>query len=117
METELFTARQVSTKLTIPSRFIRNYCRNGLIRHVRHNRAGRRMFNAEQLDQIALLYGLQKAGFTLAQLKQYLNAKDPALQKSLLATQKRQLWQEITERQQAIDFIERQEEYLEALNG
>ena len=104
--------RSVSAKLNIPSRKIRNYCTWGLLNHVRHNKVGRRIFTAEQLDQIALLYGLQKAGFNRAQLKQYARTQDPTLQKSLLATQKRQLWQELENIKSNIDFIERQEELL-----
>ncbi len=112
MDTALLTMRQVSAKLNIPSRKIRNYCTWGLLNHVRHNKVGRRIFTAEQLDQIALLYGLQKAGFNRAQLKQYARTQDPTLQKSLLATQKRQLWQELENIKSNIDFIERQEELL-----
>ncbi len=112
MDTALLTMRQVSAKLNIPSRKIRNYCTWGLLKHVRHNKVGRRIFTAEQLDQIALLYGLQKAGFNHDQLKQYARTKDKSLQKSLLATQKRQLWQELEDIKSSIDFIERQEELL-----
>lgn len=112
METELLTARQASAQLRIPSRIVRTYCAWGLVKNVRHNRAGRRVFTAAQLEQIALLYGLQKAGFNRAQLKQYIHAQSPALQKSLLATQKRQLWQQLEDIKSSIDFIERQEELL-----
>lgn len=58
---------------------------------------------------------MKRAGFTTAEIRQYsrLYRRGHATiteRSALLTTRKRQLWQEITERQKAIDFIERQEE-------
>lgn len=85
-------------------------------KHVSHNQFGRRIFTEDQIDRIALIYGLQSAGFDRESLKRYFGTKDIELQKSLLATQKRQLWQEITARQKSIDFIERQEDLVNSSN-
>lgn len=58
---------------------------------------------------------MKQAGFTTAEIRQYSRLYrhgDSTLPErtAILTTRKRQLWQEITERQKAIDFIERQEE-------
>lgn len=111
------STRQICARTKVPSRNLRKYCRYGIVRSVKHNRAGRRLFSAAQLELVALLYDLERTGLTMSQLKQYQNVKSPAIRKALLSTQKRQLWQEITERQRSIDFIERQEELLGQEHG
>ena len=58
---------------------------------------------------------MRAAGFTPAELRQYSRLyrqdKETVEQRlAILTTRKHQLWQEIKKRQEAIDFIERQEE-------
>ena len=68
-----------------------------------------------RVDLIAILIKMRSAGFSTKELRQYSrlyrqgdSTADERL--AMLTTRKRQLWQEIKERQESIDFIERQEE-------
>ena len=58
---------------------------------------------------------MKQSGFASREIRQYSRLYRQgdttiAERTALLTTRKRQLWQEITDRQKAIDFIERQEE-------
>ena len=65
-----------------------------------------------------VLLELRQAGFKPADLKRYARlfrqgAETLPERKALLETQKRQLWQELEERQQSIDYLERQIELID----
>lgn len=112
MKEQFLTAHQVGLEFNIPNRNIRTLCNWGLVKGLRYNHVGRRMFSTQQAELVSMLYNLQKSGFSKEQLKQFVATKDKEERIALLRTQKRQLWQEISERQKSIDFIERQEEIL-----
>lgn len=117
MELESYTIREAAKRLGLATSTIRYYCSRGLVRHVRRSRKGYRVFTTEQLDWLHTLHGLRQAGFSIEELRKYAQlhyseGDTLALQKSLLATQKRQLWQQLEDIKSGIDFIERQEELL-----
>ncbi len=115
MAIETYTTTEICNDLNVSRHVITRMCRRGLIPHIKHTRLGYRVFNQEQVDLIAILLKMRSAGFTPAELRQYSRlyrqgestAEDRL---AMLTTRKHQLWQEIKERQKAIDFIERQEE-------
>jgi len=115
MTLETYTITDICQQLNASRYKIGYLCKRGLVPHIKHNRLGRRVFNQEQVDLIAILLKMRAAGFTTAELRQYsrLYREGEATAErrlAMLTTRKRQLWQEIKERQDSIDFIERQEE-------
>ncbi len=120
MEQEnVFLLPDAAEKLGVKPYILRYFCNKGLIPGVRRNRRGYRVLTPEQLDLAQILVQMKQSGFTPAELRQYTRLyrqgdSTKAERTAILTTRKRQLWQEITERQQAIDFIERQEEQLQS---
>lgn len=109
---EVYTIRQAAQMLNVTSRQIRYYCNNGLIRGVRRNLAGYRVFSAPQIEELGYIANLFQCGLTKKEVKTCL--RGPLTQcKNLLSTKKRQFWQELETIRQTIDHIERQEELLE----
>ncbi len=110
-----FSLREASQQLSIKPSTLRYSCNQGLIPRIRRNKRGCRILTQPQIDLAFILLNMKQAGFTTAEIRQYsrLYRRGHATiteRTALLTTRKRQLWQEITERQKAIDFIERQEE-------
>lgn len=110
-----YTTADISKQLGVPKHIITYLCNRGLVQHIKRTRLGYRTFNQEQVDLIAILIKMRSAGFSTKELRQYSrlyrqgdSTADERL--AMLTTRKRQLWQEIKERQESIDFIERQEE-------
>ena len=110
-----YTTADISKQLGVPKHIITYLCNRGLVQHIKRTRLGRRTFTHEQVDLIAILIKMRSAGFSTKELRQYSrlyrqgdSTADERL--AMLTTRKRQLWQEIKERQESIDFIERQEE-------
>lgn len=94
------------------------FCNSGLVPGIRRNRLGHRTFEEWQVNHIRTLLGLRQAGFNKADLKYYvrlLRQGDQTLpeRKALFETQKRQLWQQLEDLQQGIDFLERQVEHID----
>lgn len=118
MERQQYTVQEASDVLGISGQVLRRLCNSGLIPNVRRNSHGFRILEAWQIDYARTLLGLRQAGFTQADLKKYTRLfrqgeETLAERKAMLETQKRQLWQELEDRQQGIDFLERQIELLE----
>lgn len=116
-ETEPFTIKQAAAQLGIPASTIRYYCGLGLIPHIKRTRTGYRLLNSCQLDQLCFIAHLSRCGFSTKELKRYATlAKQGNItipeRKALLATKKQQLWHQVRDLQNEIDFIERQEDYL-----
>lgn len=114
-----FSLQDAAKKLGVKSHVLRYFCNKGLIPGVRRNRRGYRVLDEGQLELAQILINMKHAGFTTNELKQYSRLyrqgdETRAERTAILTTRKRQIWQEITERQQAIDFIERQEELLQS---
>lgn len=114
---DTFLLPTAAKKLGVRPHVLRHFCNKGLIPGVRRNRRGYRVLNEAQLDLAQILIEMKRAGFTTTELRQYSKLSrqgDSTLAErtAILTTRKRQLWQEITERQRAIDFIERQEELV-----
>ena len=114
------TVKNISKTLGIPKYTISNFCNQGLIPHVRRNSKGFRVLEPWQVDLLQILLGMKQAGFAHKEIRQYsrLFRQGKQTEKerlAMLTTRKHQLRQEISERQKAIDFIERQEEI--AQNG
>ncbi len=114
-----FSLREASQQLSIKPSTLRYFCNKGLIPGVRRNKRGYRVLTQPQIDLAFILLNMKQAGFTTAEIRQYsrLYCRGHATiteRTALLTTRKRQLWQEITERQKAIDFIERQEELFQS---
>lgn len=116
MEAETnFTLSSASEELNVSQAVIRRLCNSGLVPGVRRNPLGHRVLNREQVELIALLLGMRRAGFSTKELKRYSRlyrqgSATEAQRLAMLTTRKHQLRQEINDRQDAIDFIERQEE-------
>lgn len=115
MEAKTYTTMEICKQLDAPRHIVNSLCNRGLIPHLKRNHFGRRIFSQEQVELIAILVKMRQAGFTSAELRQYSRlarqgSSTAADRLAILTTRKHQLWQEIKERQQAIDFIERQEE-------
>lgn len=113
----LYSIKEASKRLDIPSTTIRWFLKNGLIPHVKRQRNGYRVLDDAQLDLLQVLFNMKRAGFPKKEIRQYSRlyrqGEQTAEQRlAMLTTRKRQIWQEITERQKSIDFIERQEEIL-----
>lgn len=116
-ESSIFLLPDAAKRLNVEPHALRYFCNKGLIPGVRRNRRGYRVLDESQLDLAKILISMKRAGFTTAEIRQYsrlYHQDDSTLQErtAILTTRKRQLWQEITDRQKAIDFIERQEEQL-----
>lgn len=114
-KTETYTVKQAAEILATTPRTIRYFCDRGLIPHLRRGRNYYRLLNAEQLDLLRILLGMKQAGFAPSDLRRYSRLvrqgdQTAADRLAILTTRKHQLWQEIKDRQAAIDFIERQEE-------
>lgn len=104
--------------MDVPTHTLRRLCNSGLIPHIKRNRYGHRVLAEWQLDLAKILVEMRKCGFRNNELRRYARYyrqgdATKADRCAMLTTRKRQLWQEIVERQQAIDFIERQEELLQ----
>lgn len=109
------TVTEASKMLGIPAHAIRRYCNSGLVPHVRRARNGYRLLEPWQIDYIQVLMGLNRCGFTPAELRHYARLfrrgeSTESERLAMLTTRKHQLRHEIAARQEAIDFIERQEE-------
>lgn len=109
------TILEVANLLQIPRNTVRNFCNRGLVPHVRRDAKHQRIFEPWQVDLLGILINMRQAGFRSRELKRYSalyrqGSKTSAERLAMLTTRKRQLWQEIADRQAAIDFIERWEE-------
>ena len=107
----------VAAMLNVKPHVVRYFCNKGLIPGVRRNRRGHRVLDASQLELAKILLQMKQAGFTTTEIRQYSRLyregdSTRTERTAILTTRKRQLWHEISTRQQAIDFIERQEEIL-----
>lgn len=111
----LYTIKQAATKLKTTPGAIRYYYRVGLIPNVKRAKNGYRLLDADQLTQIKTLVFLKRCGLDNREVRRYISLERqgsstiPARQ-ALLETKKRQIWQQIKDCQENIDFIERQEE-------
>lgn len=111
--------REVSERLGVKSQVLRRYCNRGFVPGMIRVLPGRpRVFTEEQVDYLRLALFLTRAGFTTKDLRKYVallrkgGAEADAERKAMLATHKRQVWQELEDLQKTIDFIERQEELI-----
>lgn len=114
-QTVYFSMQEAAEKLGIQPYIMRHFCNKGLIPGVRRNKRGYRILTQSQIDFAAILVGMKQSGFSTTEIRQYSrlyrHGDSTLLERTaILTTRKRQLWQEVTERQKAIDFIERQEE-------
>lgn len=115
MDKNTHTINEVAKQLKISRHTLGRLCNSGLIPHIRRNRQGYRVLSPEQVDFANILLNMKQAGFTKRELRRYSRlyrqgARTAPERLAMLTTRKRQLWQEISQRQKAIDFIERQEE-------
>lgn len=118
-EKESWSLREASQELGVPTSRLRYYCNAGLVPQVRRTLGRHRVLAKWQLEWLATLVGLRKAGLGMTELRRYANwcregKATLAERKALLATRRRQLWQELEDRQSAIDFLERREEMIDA---
>lgn len=114
---QTYTLKEAATRLNTTNRQIRYFCDRGLIPGVRRSLNHSRMLNEEQLNWVGVLLGLKRCNMRSGEIKRYarLQAQGDstiAERKAILDTKRRQIWQEIEERQASIDFIERQHELL-----
>lgn len=115
---ETITMKQAAERLGVTTQTIRRCCNYGLVYGLRRTRSGRRIFTPAQVDELSLAIRLRSCGLSLAETKKYLRlarlgASTAPARKLLLQTKKRQLWLQLSDLQQNIDFIERQEELLD----
>lgn len=117
-ETKTYSMREVSKLLDTPAYTLRRYCNSSLLPGWRHSVGVRRSFTTEQVERLRTIAGLHKAGLTTKEVRQYLDRyQDVDMEarrycREILATHKRQVWQELEELQKTIDFLERQEDQL-----
>lgn len=121
-QNDAITLPIAAQNLGVSSWTLRRFCNSGFIPHVRRNRQGYRLLEPWQVDLLQVLIGLERCGCTRRELRKYsalYRQGDSTLaeRKALLLTRKRQLWQELEDRQSGIDFIERQEEIIEQQLG
>lgn len=108
---ETYTIRQASQLLGIKSSTLRSYCNHGLIPGLRRNARGYRIFSEPQLDLLRNIAYLYRCGLNTAETKRFLRGS-PDLKLQILGTKKQQLWQQLNNIRQNIDFIERQEDLI-----
>lgn len=113
-----FTMVQASKQLGVPVATLRRLCNSGLIPRVRRDRRGYRILQDWQVNYAGVLLRLKEAGLSKAELKRYAKLmrqgkQSLAQRKALLETWRRQLWQELEDRKQGIDVIERQIELID----
>lgn len=106
---------EASQQLQTSTYAVRHFCDAGYIPHVRRNRRYQRQLTPEQFELLAILVRMKQAKFSNAEIKRYakLYRQGDATAETRLAiltTKKHQLRQSIKAQQDAIDFIERQEE-------
>ena len=104
-------AQQIGAKTST----VRSICSRGLIPHLKRNARGQWVLNEQQVQLLRTICMMKQADFAPKEIRQFsrLYRQGDSTTKerlAMLATKKRQLWQEIVTRQQVIDFIERQEE-------
>jgi len=115
---ETYTLRQASELLGIPLSTVRYYYRKGLIPHARRLGTGYRILDHDQLDWVQTIDKLHRfCGLSVDELKKYtwLSRQGKATiteRLAILDTKKRQLWQELEDLKDGIDFIERREDIL-----
>lgn len=115
MAEKLYTLKEASEILGIPKHTLGRFCNSGLVPCVRRDQRGVRILTTEQLDLVDILYRMRRFGFKSKEIRRYsrLYRQDESIAKdrlAILTTRKHQLRQEIKKYQDAIDFIERQEE-------
>lgn len=118
MEDGTYTLREVSQELGIPTHNLRRFCDKGLIRGVRRKRGGYRILNESQVERAQMLENLRRIGFSYNDMKRFvrLEGKGDATileRKAMLETKRRQLWQQVEELQDGIDFVERKIEVFD----
>lgn len=117
-ETEFFTVKQAAARLKTSPGTIRHYYRIGLLPNAKRAKNGYRILTPEQLAQTRNLIFLKRCGLTNREVRRYINLERQGNdtipeRKALLATKKRQLWQQLEDIQENIDFIERQTEIFD----
>lgn len=117
-ETEFFTIKQAATQLKVSPGTIRHYYRIGLLPNTKRAKNGYRILTPEQLVQTENLIFLKRCGLANREIRHYINLERQGSdtipeRKALLATKKRQLWQQLEDIQENIDFIERQTEIFD----
>lgn len=118
-ETEIFTIKQAGREVGIPAHTVKFYCNKGLIPNVRRARNGYRMLEKWQVEWLRTLVFLRRCGMATADIKKYVGLCRQGVQtiperKAMLETKKRQIWQQIEELQENIDFIERRQEIFDS---
>lgn len=106
-----YTIRQASELLGVKTGTLRSYCNRGLIPGLKRSHTGYRIFSADQLDQLRNIANLYRCKFSTSEIKRLLR-NDHSTKLQILGTKKQQLWQELNEIRQNIDFLERQEELI-----
>lgn len=115
MAEKFYTLKEASEILGVPKHTLGRLCGSGLIVHIRRGPRGVRMLTAEQLDLIHILYQMRQFGFGAKEIRRYSRLyrqgeSTTEERLAILTTRKHQLREEIRKHQNAIDFIERQEE-------
>lgn len=115
---QLYTIQQASAEIGVSPSALRRLCNSGLIPRVRRNKRGFRVLAPWQLNLAVLLLRLRQVGFNRTELKRFARLTEQGEatlteRKAILETQKRQLWQELEDRQHEIDLLERQIELLD----
>ena len=122
MDKDTYTLREAREQLGLPAHAVRKLCNAGLVRGIRRKRNGYRVLNSTQINELGMFAGLMRAGFSLEEMKKYAQLQrqgGEALKecKGMLETQKRQLWLQMQNVQESIDFIERTIEVIDGKNS
>lgn len=117
-ENDKYTIKQVSEMLKMPAAAIRYFCNSGLVPYVRRDSRYHRVFEDWQINHIRIILGLRQAGLSKPELRRYARLvrqgrKTLPERKAMMETQKRQLWQDLENIRQGIDFLERQVELID----
>lgn len=118
MEEEFYTINQVCEILQAPKHVIRRLLNNGLVRGIKRQSNHYRVLNRQQLELLRTFYYLSRSGMSMKELRKYSGleyggSKTIPERKAILETKRRQIWENLKDLQETIDYIERQIEIFD----
>lgn len=83
MEQVVFTITEFANKAFVSTRTLRYYDKKGLLLPTKHNKSGYRMYKSEDLIQLQYILSLKFLGFSLDEIKLFLQTNSKGLQEVL----------------------------------
>ena len=119
----MYTMMQACKETGMTYQGLKFYCNEGLVPNVKRDRSNRRVFDERDIAWINSLTCLKNCGMSIQEMKEYLQLclEGPATipqRKVILQAKKEQLQQNIAALNEAIEYIDRKQEfYDEVLDG